>query len=94
MGSRFLAASVSGAAAIRAGCNPQRRRQSHQRAIVGQKNYEKESLKSVETTQDFEDLLQHLEKHRVRYLIIGGLAFIYHAKPRYTKDLDLWIDSA
>jgi hypothetical protein len=28
----------------------------------------------------------------VRYLIIGGLAFIYHAKPRYTKDMDLWID--
>ena len=33
-----------------------------------------------------------IEKHAVRYLIIGGLAFIYHAKPRYTKDLDLWID--
>jgi hypothetical protein len=29
----------------------------------------------------------------VRYLIIGGLAFIYHAKPRYTKDMDLWLDS-
>jgi len=46
----------------------------------------------VETVQDFEDLLQLLEKHRVRYLIIGGLAFIYHAKPRYTKDMDIWID--
>jgi len=28
----------------------------------------------------------------VRLLIIGGLAFIYHAKPRYTKGMDLWID--
>ena len=46
----------------------------------------------METIQDFEDLLQVLGKHRVRYLIIGGLAFIYHAKPRYTKDMDLWID--
>jgi hypothetical protein len=46
----------------------------------------------VETIQDFEDLLHMLGKHRVRYLIIGGLAFIYHAKPRYTKDMDLWID--
>jgi hypothetical protein len=46
----------------------------------------------VETIQDFEDLLQILGKHRVRYLIIGGLAFIYHAKPRYTKDMDIWID--
>jgi len=46
----------------------------------------------VEVFQDFEDLLHVLEKHRVRYLIIGGLAFIYHAKPRYTKDMDIWID--
>lgn len=46
----------------------------------------------METIQDFEDLLHLLHKHRVRYLIIGGLAFIYHAKPRYTKDMDIWID--
>jgi len=46
----------------------------------------------VETIQDFEDLLYLLHRHRVRYLIIGGLAYIYHAKPRYTKDMDIWID--
>jgi len=46
----------------------------------------------LETVGDFEDLLQLLDDHDVRYLIIGGLAFIYHAKPRYTKDMDLWID--
>jgi hypothetical protein len=46
----------------------------------------------VETIQDFEDFLQILGKHRVRHLIIGGLAFIYHAKPRYTKDMDIWVD--
>ncbi|MEN8150537.1 MAG: hypothetical protein ABFS86_11995 [Planctomycetota bacterium] len=40
---------------------------------------------------DFEDLLTLLGKHGVRYLIVGGLAFIYHAKPRFTKDLDLWV---
>jgi hypothetical protein len=45
----------------------------------------------LDTVQDFEDLLALLERHEVRYLIIGGLAFIYHAKPRYTKDMDLWI---
>lgn len=26
-----------------------------------------------------------------RYLVIGGLAFIYHARPRFTKDMHLWI---
>lgn len=48
----------------------------------------------MDTVQDFEDILYMLEQHAVRYLIIGGLAFIYHAKPRYTKDIDLWIDPA
>jgi hypothetical protein len=47
----------------------------------------------VDTIHDFEDMLDLLDRHRVRYLIIGGLAFIYHAKPRYTKDMDLWLDA-
>jgi hypothetical protein len=46
----------------------------------------------VDTVHDFEDMLELLDRHGVRYLIVGGLAFIYHAKPRYTKDMDLWID--
>ena len=46
----------------------------------------------METLPDFEDMLSLLYKHHVRYLVIGGLAFIYHVKPRYTKDMDLWID--
>lgn len=49
-------------------------------------------MSDSETLQDFEDMLALLHKHKVRYLIIGGLAFIYHAKPRYTKDMDLWVD--
>jgi len=47
----------------------------------------------MDAIQDFEDILQLFAKHRVRYLIVGGLAFIFHAKPRYTKDIDLWLDS-
>lgn len=45
----------------------------------------------VEAIQDFEDLLDLFERHSVRYLIIGGMAFIFHAKPRFTKDIDLWL---
>ena len=45
----------------------------------------------METIQDFEDMLELLHRHQVKYLIIGGLAFVYHAKPRYTKDMDLWV---
>jgi hypothetical protein len=46
----------------------------------------------MDTIPDFEDMLDLLERFEVRYLVIGGMAFIYHAKPRYTKDMDLWID--
>jgi len=46
----------------------------------------------VETIRDFEDMLALLHRHRVQYLVVGGLAFIYHAKPRFTKDIDLWIN--
>ena len=46
----------------------------------------------MDAIRDFEDLLRLLHKHQVRYLVIGGLAFIFHARPRYTKDMDLWID--
>lgn len=46
----------------------------------------------MDTVRDFEDILDQFARHGVRYLIIGGLAFIFHAKPRFTKDMDLWID--
>ena len=45
----------------------------------------------MDTVADFEDLLEIFERFEARYLIIGGLAFIYHAKPRFTKDMDLWV---
>ena len=47
---------------------------------------------SVDASRDFEDLLTLLGRHEVRYLIVGGLAFVYHAKPRCTKDMGLWIE--
>lgn len=46
----------------------------------------------MDVVHDFEDILDLFARHGVRFLIVGGLAFIYHARPRYTKDMDLWID--
>ncbi len=43
---------------------------------------------------DFKDLLSAFAKAGVRYLIIGGYAVSKHTEPRYTKDLDIWIDNA
>lgn len=41
---------------------------------------------------DFRELLQCFAKHRVRYLVVGGYAVIHYAQPRFTRDLDLWIE--
>ena len=46
----------------------------------------------MEAIRDFEDMLALLERRQAKYLIVGGLAVIYHAKPRYTKDMDLWVE--
>ena len=47
----------------------------------------------MSVTSDFRDLLFLFEKHQVRYLVIGGYAFAFHARPRYTKDLDLFVET-
>ena len=41
--------------------------------------------------QDFREFIESLNKHSVRYLLIGGYAVALHGHPRYTKDLDIWI---
>jgi len=33
-----------------------------------------------------------LNDSQVRYLVVGGYAVALHGYPRYTKDIDLWID--
>jgi hypothetical protein len=41
--------------------------------------------------QDYKDLLSAFHAHGVKYLIVGGYAVIFHAQPRATKDIDLFI---
>jgi hypothetical protein len=45
----------------------------------------------MQLNSDFSDLLSALARHRVRYLVVGGWAVGYHAEPRYTKDLDIFV---
>jgi hypothetical protein len=45
------------------------------------------------TSPDFKDLLNILEKHKVRYLVVGGYAVMKYTEPRFTKDLDLLIST-
>jgi hypothetical protein len=42
--------------------------------------------------QDFREFIQLLNENQVKYLIIGGYAVAIHGHPRYTKDLDIWVE--
>jgi predicted nucleotidyltransferase len=42
--------------------------------------------------QDFKEFIQSLNDNGVRYLVVGGYAVALHGHPRYTKDLDVWIE--
>jgi hypothetical protein len=43
------------------------------------------------TSPDFKELLKIFEKHKIRYLIVGGYAVMKYSEPRFTKDLDVFI---
>jgi hypothetical protein len=42
--------------------------------------------------KDFREFIRCLKDHNVEYLIVGGYAVALHGHPRYTKDLDVWIN--
>ncbi len=42
-------------------------------------------------SKDFKEFIALLNKHDVKYLVVGGYAVAIHGYPRYTKDLDVWI---
>jgi predicted nucleotidyltransferase len=46
---------------------------------------------STVLNQDFREFVQSLNDNEVRYLVIGGYAVALHGHPRYTKDIDIWI---
>jgi hypothetical protein len=43
-------------------------------------------------SKDFKKFIELLNAHNVRYLVVGGYAVAFHGYPRYTKDLDVWIE--
>jgi len=42
--------------------------------------------------QDFKEFIASLNANKVQYLVVGGYAVAFHGVPRYTKDLDIWIN--
>ena len=41
---------------------------------------------------DFKEFIQSLNGNGVRYLVVGGYAVALHGYPRYTKDIDIWVE--
>ena len=41
---------------------------------------------------DFRDFIGSLNDSGVHYLVVGGYAVALHGHPRYTKDIDVWIE--
>lgn len=46
----------------------------------------------MELNSDFSELLRTFNEEGVKYLIVGGYAMAIHDRPRFTKDLDIWIE--
>jgi hypothetical protein len=42
--------------------------------------------------QDFKEFIQLLNDNQVLYLVVGGYAVAIHGYPRYTRDIDIWIE--
>lgn len=51
-------------------------------------------MEFLRSSGDFRELLSLFNAESVRYLIVGGFALAHYGRPRYTKDLDIWIDRA
>lgn len=49
---------------------------------------------NAEPTDDYEELVSTLNKHKVEYLIVGAYAVGYHGYIRATVDMDILVSSA
>jgi len=43
--------------------------------------------------EEFKRLISELEEERVRYALVGGVAMAFYAEPRFTRDIDLLVDT-
>ena len=46
----------------------------------------------MKLSRDFKEFVASFNANGVRYLVVGGYAVAMHGHPRYTKDLDVWIE--
>lgn len=44
----------------------------------------------MEPNKDFEEFFALLNKHEVRFVVVGGYAVVFHGYPRFTGDIDIF----
>ena len=42
--------------------------------------------------KDFREFIESLNSNGVKFIVLGGYALAFHGHPRYTKDLDVWLE--
>ena len=45
-------------------------------------------------TKDFEELFECLTRRSVKALVVGGYAVAFHGQPRFTKDIDVFVEAS
>jgi hypothetical protein len=45
----------------------------------------------MEAQEDFKELLELFNGHKVEYMIVGAYALAYHGAPRFTGDIDILV---
>ena len=47
----------------------------------------------MDVFQEFKRLVLELQKQAVNYALVGGVAMAFYTEPRFTRDIDLLVDS-
>lgn len=48
----------------------------------------------IKVVEDFREFLRLCLQNELRFMVIGGYAVVHHSRPRYTGDMDVWVDSS
>ena len=48
----------------------------------------------MKVEKDYEEFLRLLNKNKVKYCIVGAYAVAFYGKPRFTKDIDILVESS
>lgn len=48
----------------------------------------------MSANQDYRDLFRTFNEEQVEYLVVGAHAVVFYTEPRFTKDLDIWVNNS